>query len=299
MKRPRRAPGGGPRHHGRRPRRSWSRHLLLGCAVLLTGTCVSVASADEGTGRPPLGVTRTAPPSPRTARVGVLLDGDGDDDGDSGGGGGGGRHFCTASVVHSPRHDLIVTAAHCVDGGGPLWFAPGYRDGAAPYGVWKVRNVLYDDAWAEGADEDHDLAFAVLDTQDAEDGEDGGGRGVEDVVGAGAFPTGPPHDGRGGGSDGIGIGIGVGVVTVVGYPDARETPIACTARPVALGLTQQRVDCPGFTGGTSGSPWVDRAGEVVGVIGGHEEGGATADVSYSVVVGEDAWRLYRTAMAQL
>jgi hypothetical protein len=277
MKRPRRAPGGGPRG---RPRRPWSRHLLLGCAVLLTGACVSVASADEGTGRPPLGVTRTAPPSPRTARVGVLLDGDGSD--------GRRRHFCTASVVHSPRHDLIVTAAHCVDGGGPLWFAPGYRDGATPYGVWKVRDVLYDDAWAERADEDHDLAFAVLEPEGGE------GRGVEDVVGANAFPAGPPHAGSPDADR-----DGRRLVTVVGYPDARERPVACTARPVAFGPTQQRVDCPAFTGGTSGGPWVDRAGEVAGVIGGHEEGGATADVSYSVVLGADARRLYRTAMAQL
>lgn len=160
MKRHRRAPGGGSRRSGR----PCSRHLLLGCAVLLTGTCVSVASAEEGAGRPPLGVTRTVPPSPRTARVGVLLDEDG-------------RHFCTASVVHSPGHDLIVTAAHCVDGGGPLWFAPGYRDGTAPHGVWKVREVFYDEEWAERADEDHDLAFASLDLGE-------GGRGVEDAVGA-------------------------------------------------------------------------------------------------------------------
>jgi V8-like Glu-specific endopeptidase len=235
--------------------------------VLLTATSVSVAAADEGPGRQRLGVTRTAPPSPRADRVGVLLDGDR-------------RHFCTASVVHSPRHDLVVTAAHCVDGGGTMWFAPGYRDGTAPYGVWRVRDVFYDDAWADGADEDHDLAFAVLEG-------DGRGRGVEDVVGA--F-----------GADAFGVGrsVGAGVVTVVGYPDARETPVACTNRPTLHSPTQRRIHCPDFTGGTSGSPWVDRAGEVVGVIGGYEEGGATADVSYSVVLGEDARRLYRTVMAQ-
>jgi hypothetical protein len=257
MKRHRRAPGGGSRRSGR----PGSRHLLLGCAVLLTGTCVSVASAEEGAGRPPLGVTRTAPPSPRTARVGVLLDEDG-------------RHFCTASVVHSPGRDLIVTAAHCVDGGGPLRFAPGYRDGTAPHGVWKVREVFYDEEWAERADEDYDLAFASLEVGE-------GGRAVEDAVGAnplgGGFPRGP--------------------VTVVGHPAARETPLACTARPAALGTAQQRVECPDFTGGTSGGPWLDRAGKVVGVIGGHEEGGATADVSYSVVVGAAGRALYKDALA--
>ena len=26
-----------------------------------------------------------------------------------------GSHFCTASVIDSPHHDLVITAAHCVD----------------------------------------------------------------------------------------------------------------------------------------------------------------------------------------
>lgn len=263
MKRQRCVPSGSARSG-----RFRSRHLLLGCAVLLAATSVSVAAADEGPGRQRLGVTRTAPPSPRADRVGVLLDADR-------------RHFCTASVVHSPRHDLVVTAAHCVDGGGTTWFAPGYRDGRAPHGVWKVRDVFYDDAWADGADEDHDLAFAVLES-------DGAGRDVEDVVGANVFGVGSP----------AGAGAGARPVTVVGYPDAREAPIVCANRPTAHSPTQRRIDCPGFTGGTSGSPWLDRSGAVVGVIGGYEEGGATADVSYSVVLGPDAGRLYRTVMAQ-
>jgi V8-like Glu-specific endopeptidase len=217
-------------------------------------------------------VTRTAPPGPRGDRVGALFEGDA-----KGGGKPPGRHFCTASVVHSPGRDLVVTAAHCVDGDGTLWFAPGYRDGTAPYGVWKVRQVLHDDAWDEDRDEDDDVAFAVLQPAD-------GQRHVEDAVGANTFATGRT--------------TGAGVVTVTGYPDAHETPITCADRPTAHSATQQRVDCPSFTGGTSGSPWVNGAGEVVGVIGGYEEGGSTADVSYSVVMGEEADRLYRTAVAQ-
>ena len=37
-------------------------------------------------------------------------------------------------------------------------------------------------------------------------------------------------------------------------------------------------------------------GQVVGVLGGHEQGGATADVSYSVVLGAEAAALYRRAV---
>ncbi|MGW3458739.1 serine protease, partial [Streptomyces olivaceoviridis] len=60
---------------------------------------------------------------------------------------------------------------------------------------------------------------------------------------------------------------------------------------------QQRIDCPDFTSGTSGSPWVNGDGQVVGVLGGHEEGGSTADTSYSVALGGEAAELYRDATA--
>jgi hypothetical protein len=89
--------------------------------------------------------------------------------------------------------------------------------------------------------------------------------------------------------------VGASVVTVSGYPGSRETPLTCTNRPRSYSRTQQRIDCPGLSGGTSGSPWVNGFGEVVGVLGGHEQGGATDDISYSVVLGAEAAALYRRA----
>ena len=71
-----------------------------------------------------------------------------------------------------------------------------------------------------------------------------------------------------------GTATGATAVTVIGYPAAREVPISCTNRPTAHSPTQQRIACPDFTGGTSGSPWVNGDGQVVGVVGGHEQGGA-------------------------
>src|SRR5689334_20118413 len=48
-------------------------------------------------------------------------------------------HTCTASVLDSPKRNLIITAAHCVWGAGVGWsFAPGYVNGRTPYGVWTV-----------------------------------------------------------------------------------------------------------------------------------------------------------------
>lgn len=42
-------------------------------------------------------------------------------------------------------------------------------------------------------------------------------------------------------------------------------------------------------------PWVNGDGQVVGVIGGHEAGGDTDDVSFSVVLGKEAAKLYKAA----
>ncbi|MFD3842789.1 trypsin-like peptidase domain-containing protein [Streptomyces sp. NPDC058642] len=227
---------------------------LYAVLVLLAVTSASEAAADDGSG--PFGVTVTAAATAETVRVGVLF--------------ADGQHFCTASVVHSPHRDLIVTAAHCLDGDtDDLVFAPGYRNGRAPYGKWRVTRRFLPDAW----DEDSDVAFAALAERR--------GEGVEDLVGGNRFTT--------------GTATGATGVTVTGYPDARETPVRCADKPVAHSRTQQRVDCPGFSGGTSGSPWVNGDGEVVGVLGGHEQGGATAGISYSVVLGREAARLYRDA----
>jgi V8-like Glu-specific endopeptidase len=244
------------------------RRVALGAAVVLAATSASVAAADDGPG--PFGVTAVVGRTAESARVGALFTADK-------AGSLAGHHFCTASVVHSPQRDLIVSAAHCVDGDDTtgLVFVPGYRDGQAPYGVWKVGRRYLPDGWAKGQDEDSDVAFAVVDEL--------GGKRVEEVTGANRFVS--------------GVATGATAVTVTGYPDSREVSISCTNKPVAHSATQQRIDCPEFTGGTSGSPWVNGDHQVVGVLGGHEQGGSTADTSYSVVLGSEAGELYKDAVA--
>ncbi|MFF8596728.1 trypsin-like serine peptidase [Streptomyces sp. NPDC015220] len=252
-----------PARHGRPRNRARNQALFVGF-VLIAVTSASVAAADDGSG--PLGVTEISATTPPAAKVGALF---GADKADALSG----NHFCTASVVHSPGRNLILTAAHCVTGDSDLVFAPGYRDGKAPYGVWAVSKRFVPGGWSKDQDEDSDLAFAVLAPLK--------GKEVEDVVGANRFATGKR--------------TGATAVTVTGYPDEREVPVSCTNRPSAHSDTQQRIDCPDFTSGTSGSPWINRDRQVVGVLGGHEMGGSTPDTSYSVAFGDEAAELYKDA----
>ncbi|WP_030233528.1 trypsin-like serine peptidase [Streptomyces sp. NRRL S-350] len=190
-----------------------------------------------------------------------------------------GPRACTASVVQSPRHNLLVTAAHCVQSRrigvlGGLVFTPGYRNGSAPYGTWPVRTVTVDPHWAADDDPEYDVAFVTVGPVD--------GRQVEDAVG------GNP----------LGTGRGFGLpVSVTGYPNASDEPITCAVRTRSHSATQERFDCGGYTDGTSGSPWVAENGAVVGVIGGYEEGGSTSGTSYSVTFDQRVADLYREATA--
>jgi V8-like Glu-specific endopeptidase len=195
-------------------------------------------------------------------------------------------HFCTASVVTSPGRDLLITAAHCIDGGKgggyrqDIVFIPDYRNGEAPFGVWTVRKLLVAPQWAKESDPDFDVGFVVLEPHD--------GRNIEDILGANRLAIDPPYQ---------------SLVRVTGYPASGSAPITCLNWTSRLSATQLRFVCGGFTGGTSGSPWVmrfdrfTRTGTIVGVLGGYQLGGNTPSISYSAYLGQDIMRLYRQAIA--
>ncbi|MEV4613320.1 serine protease [Kitasatospora sp. NPDC049258] len=211
------------------------------------------------------GSTDTAPAGTETDRVGALF----------GGAVKAGNHDCTASVIHSDTKDLVLTAAHCVSDTAGLRFAPGYRDGKAPYGSWQVSAVFTTDGWREDGDVDED--FAILRIAPL------GGRSIEDVVGGNPL-----------GLD----ATGTAKVRLYGYPDGSEAPILCTNDTTRKNSTQRRIDCPSFPGGTSGGPWIDTSdGQVIGVIGGYQQGGDTDDTSYSATFGKTVGDLYRKALA--
>jgi V8-like Glu-specific endopeptidase len=194
-----------------------------------------------------------------------------------------GQHFCSASVVHSRNGDLVLTAAHCLDGrtiGGArgIVFVPGYHRGRAPHGIWKITEAFVDQAWQANRDPDHDYAFLVARRP---------GTALEQITGA----------------ETLGIGLPPQRVTVIGYPDSTQQPVTCTGRARVFQRTQWVFRCSGYPDGTSGGPFlaqVDPAtgrGTVMGVIGGYQQGGATADVSYSARLASPARTLYRQAVA--
>jgi hypothetical protein len=197
----------------------------------------------------------------------------------------GGDRFCTASVVSSPGKDLLVTAANCISGGKnggyrkDIVFVPRYSGGRAPDGVWAVRKLLVAPGWARASDVALDVGFVVLAPLD--------GKRVEDVL----------HGNK------LAVNSGyLHLVRVTGYPTSLHAPATCftwTARSAG----QQQLACPGFLGGTPGSPWIShfdphsRTGTIVGVTGGYQEVGKIATVSYSPYLGTALGQLYREAIA--
>ena len=195
-----------------------------------------------------------------------------------------GQHFCTGSVVDSPAGDLVITAAHCMQGkqADDVDFVPEYHRSQQPFGVWTVTQVFVDRAWSSDQNPNNDFAFLVV-TQT------GDATPIQSLTGGEKLGTGWKP---------------VQKVQVIGYPDGRERPITCTSKTRAFGPHQLEFDCGGYTNGTSGGPFladVDSAtglGTVIGVIGGYEQGGDTPSVSYSARFGTAVRALYNKAVAK-
>ncbi|MDL4818102.1 trypsin-like serine peptidase [Actinomadura opuntiae] len=199
-----------------------------------------------------------------------------------------GDHFCTASVVQSSSQRLLITAAHCIHGGKgkkyatKVAFVPKYDQGKRPYGTWTAKMLLVDQRWVTSTDPDLDFGFIALN--------DRSGKTIQKAVGYNK----------------LAINQGTGkTVNVAGYPkiafDPRDRPIYCRTKTAKQSQFQIRMDCTGFYGGTSGSPWLlnysytTQKGDINGVIGGYQGGGNTASRSYSAYFDKDVYNLRAAA----
>jgi hypothetical protein len=192
-------------------------------------------------------------------------------------------HVCTASVVSSPARDLLLTAAHCVSGTGRGYlFDPGFRDGVAPFGSWKVIDAYAPKGWLAHQSPKQDFVFLVV----APRRRNGREVLIQTVTGANRIATSPaPGDG----------------VTVPAYPAGQGgDPITCTTSTYVLG-TYPAFNCTPYVGGTSGAPWLHRSGSgwtVVGIIGGLDQGGCFPWTSYSPVFGKPLRRAMAAAITR-
>jgi V8-like Glu-specific endopeptidase len=192
-------------------------------------------------------------------------------------------YVCSASIVHAPSRSLVWTAGHCVRDAGrngkfaTKWiFVPGYERGARPYGTWPAKIIVTTRGWAHN-NQHYDYAAAVIKRQ--------GGTGVEDAVGS-SLPMGANSTYE-------------QSWDAVGYPQApiwRQRLWQCSSgfyRRDSLpgsGPDPFGIGCD-MTGGSSGGPWINEAGELGAVTSyGYNH---QPDAIYGTYLGNAAARLYQ------
>jgi hypothetical protein len=240
-----------------------------------------------------------------------------------------GNHFCTASVIHSAKKNLLLTAAHCLYGspGNPrdttnVVFIPGYSNGHMPYGMWAAsadyvpahwyRTSKYGNDYMRDFDPDLDFGFVSVRPNN--------GVQIESVTGANKLWH---YTGSWGN-----WAKEVRSVVVDGFPSRSSQPIRCwnnAFHPDYRRYTSiyrskypyygeksmhymSEFDCKGYYGGTSGSPfiaWVNsrtHTGSVIAVIGGWDRGGDASQlhsaISFASRFDGDVWNLYHSASSQ-
>ncbi|UJL54940.1 hypothetical protein FE380_04145 [Corynebacterium diphtheriae] len=160
--------------------------------------------------------------------------------------------MCSGSALNSHSKRLVITAGHCVHGGGNngAWhknwvFIPDYHYNHRPYGTFQAKTLTTFQGWIDNGEGrlgfERDVAFVTTYTNVS-------GQKVVDAVGEYGLRT--------GGSKNFDV-------TVFGYPgnlDGGERMWACWRRTTThrwwLSSFPKITGCD-FGGGSSGGPWLD------------------------------------------
>jgi len=164
-----------------------------------------------------------------------------------------GGHSCSASALNSASKQLVITAGHCVHGGaGGTWyqnwvFVPLYNNGAEPHGEFAAKQFRSFNSWIGSSDLTRDVGLTTT-------WPNGLGKVVNVVGGNGLAwnwsKTLP--------------------ITILGYP--ADPPYNGTWQMYCQGTTSNWISrialqC-GFTGGSSGSPWLKDYNGYTGYVNG-------------------------------
>jgi hypothetical protein len=149
----------------------------------------------------------------------------------------GGGGTVTVRFRPGPGKNLLITAAHCINGGkgssgydSDIAFIPDYRDGQEPFGVWTPAKLIVAPQWASSSDSDFDVGFVVL--------EPNHGKNIQQVLGASRLGTDQGYQ---------------YLVHVTGYPDSENVPITCVNWTSRFSDPQLKFECAG-----SSSPFTSR-----------------------------------------
>jgi hypothetical protein len=179
------------------------------------------------------------------------------------------RHFATATVVDSPKGNLILSAAHPFGDGREVTdisFVPNYPVWTEHY---QLEGIFRATEWTAGRNIDYDVSFAYTSTN------------LQAALGAYKLAFNQPQK--------------QGDVLVVGYPDRISKQLSGRNSSAPFGARQMVWNKDGYTAGTSGSPWILLSNEIFGVIGGYQQGGDSPDTSYSPVFHDNILALYNLA----
>lgn len=162
------------------------------------------------------------------------------------------RYVCSGSSTSSANGSVVTTAGHCLNEGPGgfatnFMFAPGYNDGATPYGEWTATDLLTTSQWAGSGDFNYDVGFAVVGTI--------GGKTLAQTVGTQGIAFSPQYG---------------QTMHSFGYPAASPydgSDLAwcwgSTIRDTFGGSSDYGLNC-NMTGGSSGGPWFFGYNETAG-----------------------------------